>query len=121
MAEIKVFADQSLKLAPGDVMLLYTDGVTEALKKTSMQTDGKAKPEMFGDKRLIETFRRLGGKSPEEIKNGIIEALNDYKATDDISLLICKHIFKSPPPPGSAHEKTIITTSSESRTPLMPS
>ena len=80
-----VFADPELHnvqtvLGPGDTVLLYTDGVTEA---------GPAGAEI-GEDGLAALLRGLGGLSPEEIVNAVEQAAVDAQAgqpRDDIALV----------------------------------
>lgn len=81
------YAESSVSLDFGDMMVCYTDGVTEA-----QQHDGK----MFGKGRLIETSVRMRSSTSEEIITGIINEINqfvgDITQFDDITLLIVKKI-----------------------------
>jgi serine phosphatase RsbU (regulator of sigma subunit) len=76
-------SDSRLTLEPGDVMLLYTDGVTEAgLRSAPVGQDG-----------LEACLARLGGCGPEEIVDAVerfaVDA-QDGEPQDDIALLaIC--------------------------------
>ncbi|MDM8551086.1 SpoIIE family protein phosphatase [Desulfobacterales bacterium HSG2] len=81
----EMLEDDVLALNPGDVMLLYTDGITEATRK-----DRGTQFEMFGDDRLRKVFRKLGNRTAEEIRTGIIEALQDYNWEDDVTMLVLK-------------------------------
>jgi sigma-B regulation protein RsbU (phosphoserine phosphatase) len=79
-------ATRNIPFASGDVVVLHTDGVTEA--------EG-AKGELFGLDRLVESARQRHGSSAEEIKDGIVEDLMDYIGTskihDDITLVVIRH------------------------------
>ncbi|MGH2550575.1 MAG: PP2C family protein-serine/threonine phosphatase, partial [Thermomicrobiales bacterium] len=79
-------ATQNIPFTSGDVVVLHTDGVTEA--------EG-AKGDLFGLDRLVESARQRHGSSAEEIKDGIIEDLMAHigstKIHDDITLVIMKH------------------------------
>jgi sigma-B regulation protein RsbU (phosphoserine phosphatase) len=70
-----------LTLYPDDVMLLYTDGITEAV---NLQED------MYSHERLIQVLQEYGPSSPQDIKNHIIHSLSDYCCDDDVTLLIIK-------------------------------
>jgi len=85
-------SDSDFILKSGDVMLLYTDGITEAWRKGANKDERDPASDMFGDERLKECFSSLGECSPEEIKNGLLAALEDYLFTDDITLLIVKKL-----------------------------
>ena len=73
-----------LKTSPGDVLLLYTDGVTEARNVSR---------EMFTLQRLETSFtRQAASGDPETIQQGILDDLQDFIGTaeqyDDITLLV---------------------------------
>jgi PAS domain S-box-containing protein len=66
-------------LAPGDIVLFYTDGVTD----TPGETD------RFGDRRLLD-FLATAPQDPEQLVSAIDRELRDYQAgtvTDDTALL----------------------------------
>lgn len=79
-------AMRKIPFASGDVVVLHTDGVTEA--------EG-AKGELFGLDRLVESARQRHGSSAEKIKDGIIEDLMAHIGTrkihDDITLVVMRH------------------------------
>ncbi len=69
----------------GDTLLLYTDGITEA-----KNPDG----EQFGNVRLKESFEAHRSKSPNEIKEGIIDDLSAFTGQmiidDDYTVVIVR-------------------------------
>ncbi len=79
------FGGQTLQLAAGDVLLLYTDGVTEACN-----TDY----DMFGDERLTEVLRRTQRLAPDQILQAVLTELAAFtgrnRYDDDVSLSIVK-------------------------------
>jgi sigma-B regulation protein RsbU (phosphoserine phosphatase) len=72
-----------LKLEKNDVMLLFTDGVTEA-----KNNDGK----FFSAQPLIKILQEAGGCTTEEIKNRVLRALRDFNTNDDVTLIIMKKL-----------------------------
>ncbi|AZN98269.1 HAMP domain-containing protein [Mesorhizobium sp. M9A.F.Ca.ET.002.03.1.2] len=85
--DIKPFiATRDIPFARGDVIVLHTDGVTEA-----ENSEGK----LFGLDRLSKSASEHHGGSAEEIKTGIIEDLMAHIGTqkihDDITLVIMRH------------------------------
>ena len=71
------------RIAPGDTLLLFTDGVTEAAA-----ADGS----LFGLDRLCALLREsVGNGEPEALVRGIVEAVTahaaDFHATDDLTVL----------------------------------
>lgn len=69
-----------------DIMVFYTDGVTEAENE---------KRELFGLNRLKETLDENKEKSAEEIKKSILNEVfkfrGAYEQVDDITLIVMKH------------------------------
>ncbi|HLL52433.1 MAG TPA: PP2C family protein-serine/threonine phosphatase [Myxococcaceae bacterium] len=85
MRNIEAFTvDTWTRLEPGDVMVLYTDGITEAMN---------AQGELFGQERLLSEFERLGGQSVEEIRDGLMARVNAWTdhQQDDVTLLVFRH------------------------------
>ncbi len=84
--------NDNLSLNKGDAMLVYTDGITEAALLNNIDEDGKPKFAMFGQEKLRDVFLKLGGKSPEEIKRGILDELELYESDDDITMVVLKRL-----------------------------
>ncbi|MBU0994426.1 MAG: SpoIIE family protein phosphatase [Proteobacteria bacterium] len=80
----------SLELLPGDVMLLYTDGVTEAVKLNGSGRNDYSKSKMFSDTKLMDLLKSHGTHPPEGIKEGILKELKSYHCDDDVTLVIVK-------------------------------
>lgn len=70
-------------LEPGDVLLLYTDGVTEAQD---------ASQALYEDYRLLATSKANLDKNAKEIETAIVESIRDFVGDapqfDDITLLV---------------------------------
>lgn len=81
----EMVTDRSIQLAAGDTLLLFTDGITEAMDKVNGG-------EMYGDKRLAELFRSLGAQPVEAIKKGILDSLTGYIRIDDSTLVVMKRL-----------------------------
>ncbi len=77
--------DATIEIAEGDTVLLFTDGITEAMS---------AKGEMFGQERLTAALTRHGALEAEQILLGILDEVNAFQAgqADDITLLILKRV-----------------------------
>jgi serine phosphatase RsbU (regulator of sigma subunit) len=74
--------ETQIVLAPGDVLLFYTDGVTDAL------SPGGAR---FGDARLLEALQAARGGSAPEVLAAVRDRLDTFRATadpaDDVTLV----------------------------------
>ncbi len=73
-------------MAPGDLLVLYTDGVTEATSPSS---------ELWGDERLIATLRACSGEPCGPLVRAIADAVRAFEAergpTDDVTLIAVRH------------------------------
>lgn len=76
------YHEKTLQLSPGDNLLLYTDGITEAMN---------TRHEQYSEQRLLESCQELIGKSPKEIVDKITETVGKFVVgavqSDDITLL----------------------------------
>jgi PAS domain S-box-containing protein len=72
--------DISVELGPGDAIVLYTDGVTEARRGS----------ELFGEVRLVEVLASRAGATAEEIAAGLDEQVAEFRrsARDDTAILV---------------------------------
>jgi PAS domain S-box-containing protein len=79
----RVTVDSVLTLQPDDAMLLYTDGVTEAMNADRKQ---------FDIERLVVLFESVGTRSPAEIRDAVMGAVQGWmtQQLDDISVLVAK-------------------------------
>lgn len=70
------------QLAPGDVLALYTDGITESFGDSG---------EEFGESRLLDSLRRHRAASPKEALRAILDEVLQFSAQeqrDDITLIV---------------------------------
>jgi len=71
-------------LAPGDTLLLYSDGITEARS---------AQDDEFGEARLLETLRRHRQAEASALVAAILQAVREFSAgeqADDITLVAAR-------------------------------
>jgi serine phosphatase RsbU (regulator of sigma subunit) len=77
-------ADRSAELAPGDALVLYTDGLTEAY----------APERIVGEKELADAVQACAGRNATAIAAGLRHALlddaNGREPRDDIVLLVIR-------------------------------
>jgi len=77
-------ATERVTLGPGDLLVIYTDGVTESLNHSY---------EEFGEDRLIETVGRHRGLAPQPLMAAIVEevrAFSPHEQHDDITLIVAR-------------------------------
>jgi phosphoserine phosphatase RsbU/P len=80
------FQTGEVTLRPGDVLALYSDGITEATSKTG---------EEFGDGRLQAEIEKRSEKPLAEIQAGVLEAVRQWagdELEDDMTLLMVRAI-----------------------------
>jgi Na+/proline symporter len=79
------FEENKTRLEPGDVLLLYTDGVTEAENPEGA---------FFGDERLCEMLKEHHDRPPQEIIDSVLHQVRLFTGVrnfnDDVSLVIMR-------------------------------
>lgn len=79
------YRSAKIRLFPGDVIVFYTDGVTETQNPEH---------EEFGEKRLLEILSSHASKSAKEILNAILEGVTQFGQgeafLDDLTLVVLK-------------------------------
>jgi sigma-B regulation protein RsbU (phosphoserine phosphatase) len=80
-----VYQEASVGFDPGDVLVIYSDGITESINE---------REEEFDEERLIEVVKNNLGRSASGIRDRIDEALSRFVGTtapvDDMTLMIIK-------------------------------
>ena len=82
--ETAMFKERQVEIRPGDVLTLYTDGITEAMNPEK---------ELFGEERLRDVIRSRKGGTASEIVRGIRETVGAYaggELDDDLTLVLIK-------------------------------
>lgn len=81
------YHSEQVGVGPGDVAVLFTDGVTEAMEGHNR---------MYGEDRLVEVIRAHAHESAEEILEAVFSGVGEFAAGqpqfDDITLLVVKGI-----------------------------
>jgi len=81
----KLLLEDEVALAPGDVFVFFTDGVSEALSPES---------ELFGEPRLMRVIEDGAALETEELKQRILEAIRAFAGGvalhDDMTLVVLK-------------------------------
>jgi sigma-B regulation protein RsbU (phosphoserine phosphatase) len=80
-----VIADRTEPFGPGDVLVLYTDGITEAPNEEDKE---------FSGPRLADTVRMLHNRGARELNEGILEQVHRFAGStaqrDDLTLVTVK-------------------------------
>jgi len=77
----KLIQNKKFMMKDGDVLMVYTDGITEGVFE-----DGRE----FGVDGLMEILKIYGEKSPNEIQGEVLSKVKEIHTLDDISFLIMK-------------------------------
>ena len=105
-----VYTEQCVELAPGDLMVVFSDGLTEARDEQK---------EFFGDERLQALLPSLRGLSAEAAGLRLLEAVEQFageaRPYDDLSMVVLKRLTMPAllPVPSSAVEDEAPAASSE--------
>jgi serine phosphatase RsbU (regulator of sigma subunit) len=93
------YEQETVCLAPGDSLVLFTDGISEAegpvgVARAPASDDDDPDNPMFGEERLIEVVRVTAKRSAAEMKDAILRAVESFAAgvpqSDDVTLVIIK-------------------------------
>jgi len=87
---LPVVSDQEIdegecQLSPGDVLLLHTDGLVEALSPAG---------EMYGIERLAAVFAACGELPAQTICQRLVQAVSEWmqQQDDDMTLIVARHV-----------------------------
>lgn len=85
MSTMTPYEEQVIKLSKGDLLVFYTDGVTEAMNEEET--------EEYGEDRLLSFIKENRNKQVEELQQAIIDDIRAFSHDiqyDDITLIILK-------------------------------
>ena len=86
VTEAAEFRAGQILLKPGDQLVLYTDGVTEAMDKEDR---------LFTEKRLERTLKNVDGEASKEVIEKVIKEVQRFSAgapqSDDITMLVLSY------------------------------
>jgi sigma-B regulation protein RsbU (phosphoserine phosphatase) len=87
VTETARWKQKTVRFLPGDYLILYTDGITEAQNQFG---------DFFGNHRLVDAALAQIGKSPREMQTAIIAEVNEFMGStprqDDIAMVIIRRI-----------------------------
>ena len=85
--EIAPYSSDTLQMKPGDTMVLYSDGVTEAHNVAG---------EEFGEARMIEVMQRCNDESAPVVLEQLIDAVKTFargaEQYDDVTALVVRYL-----------------------------
>ena len=84
--------DDGFHMGPGDLMLVFTDGITEAWDNRVDVEERKPDVHMFGQEQLMAMMADMGDNSAERVLQGVMDALSAYEAQDDITMVAVKRM-----------------------------
>jgi serine phosphatase RsbU (regulator of sigma subunit) len=91
MLDEQPYKQETIQLEPGEVVVLYTDGITEAVGPGVEEDDPEA---MFGEDALLEVLKSNGHLPAVGIKEAILDAVKEHttgmQQSDDITLVVVR-------------------------------
>jgi len=79
------FRLENLNMSPGDILVLFTDGITEAQNRAG---------DLFGEERLAEVIRQHAQETSEHIAQIVLDTVNRFSAggaySDDKTIIVVK-------------------------------
>jgi len=85
ISDNSVYEEETVQLNPGDLLLLYTDGISEATNE---------KDEMFEEQRLLKILKDNQDLSAQNLSEKIVDSVLSFQGTipqgDDITLVLVK-------------------------------
>jgi sigma-B regulation protein RsbU (phosphoserine phosphatase) len=83
---VATYEHETISLAPGDVVVMFSDGVTEARSTTNDE---------FGRDRILEAIRHCHGMKSDMVLDLLLAAVNQFAAgapqADDITALVFRY------------------------------
>ncbi len=87
MFDFAQFQQETVTLEQKDTMVLYTDGVTEAMDKSFKE---------YGEDRLLRTIERTGDKPASILKDAIVSDVDKFvdgePQSDDLTVMVLKRV-----------------------------
>jgi serine phosphatase RsbU (regulator of sigma subunit)/pSer/pThr/pTyr-binding forkhead associated (FHA) protein len=84
--EQATWEEETVRLSPGDVVIAFSDGVSEALNEAG---------EEYTDDRLIASVHAHAGAPPQELLKGLLADVKQFcgaaTATDDVTMVVVRY------------------------------
>src|SRR3954471_12333173 len=85
--EHATFEEDTVRVSPGDILVTFSDGVTEALSLSG---------EEYGEERLVECASQFREKSVPDLLDGILASVRQFTAgavqSDDVTALVLRYV-----------------------------
>ncbi len=85
--EHATFEEETVDVTPGDILVTFSDGVTEALSLSG---------EEYGEERLLECATEFREKSVPDLLDGILASVRQFTAgavqSDDVTALVLRYV-----------------------------
>jgi serine phosphatase RsbU (regulator of sigma subunit) len=84
VTDLASYAETTVELAPGDTLVLHTDGITEA-----RGADG-----MFGEERLHAVLKEMAGLPAQAVVEALAVAISEHlgdRSHDDIAVVVARY------------------------------
>lgn len=85
--------NNTINLDPGDIMLLYTDGIIEAWISGSVKGQRDPEKDMYGLQKLKDVFKGACKEGPVGVKDAVLDSLTGYVAHDDVTLMVIERVY----------------------------
>jgi hypothetical protein len=80
------YEEETIALRPGDTLVLFSDGVTDAENPAG---------EQYGEERLLEALAGSGGRSPDEVLERVLTSVRSFTSgqspADDVTVLVIRY------------------------------
>ena len=97
------FAEQKAQMGVGDMLFLYTDGLTEAENAVHAQ---------FGDQRMAERLEAMREQQPDEVIRGmqsaVVQFVNGAPQSDDLTMFAVRFLNKRNQPTAVSHHSLVM-------------
>ena len=91
LLEFAPYSQGAIKLETGDTVIVFSDGVSEALDAAGQE---------FGDDRLIEVANRAGDRSAQSLVDAVVAAVREFTKgapqSDDITVMVIRYLGCTP-------------------------
>jgi sigma-B regulation protein RsbU (phosphoserine phosphatase) len=88
------YQQAAVNIAPGDVFVAFTDGISEAMN---------SEDEEWGEEKMIETIKACDGTTPSQMITRIMQAADSFvagaKQHDDMTLVVLRATETATPQP----------------------